>query len=539
MQLRKTSAREERNFANFESEKARAHANEVMSKVVRNPLILDAIFAKLDLPDLKKSRLVCHDWNDVASTLLGKRAYLRVNPLISYKPSQFDEVPPVPDKLMRRILISDKYHWSIRSNKKKTQVITKALTELPKVSELTREIKFVAARKEFVPAFCEGMTALGSTKVQRVEFLSAWKRDKVYRFPAEAYQKLPPQPYLTSLRLRLISDFGNSRIQTEFHEFQHLIQIWLEAAPNLTTLDVTASLYPNLEGCKSLKVLKFEYPTRPLSCPQHLCLHNLTDMLGQVKDSLIELELDVESSGRQIHPVLGGPVMSRVTTLSIHVTSASSNASSRILDFFDEDHFPKLKILRVRQTCGDSMLPNLNTWRRHVGVQSLALSMDFSGEEFERKLVNLFPAVKKFELNVKHMHRTSISALNRSIEPFKTWDLERVSVVVEGVRQSSVLLKILKVMSILKGVKSVRFPETYVKEDHFSRYIQDLILQSGGFNDVEISGLVVSEIVERIRPIFDANGGLIHFTGGVYSSRERIPRRIVADGKTLQNHQGS
>ncbi|XP_035712332.1 uncharacterized protein LOC110855752 isoform X2 [Folsomia candida] len=509
MKLQSTSSGEGRNFPNF----ARVNANNAISKAIRNPLILDAVFANLDLPDLKTSRLVCYDWADVASTLLGKCAYLHVNKLFSYKPSKFDEVPPVSDKLMRRLLISDKFDRSIRSKKKKSEVITKAITELPKLFELIREIKLVTPKKEFVFVFLRGMISLGTTKVQRVDILSAWKGDKVYTIPA--YGKLSPQPNLTSLRFHVVCEFRFIGI-TGYEEFQPVIQIWTDSAPNLTTLDIAAPLYPNLEGCKSLKVLKLRCLTRFMHCPPSLSLGKLTDMLGQVKDSLIELELYVRASTLEMEPVKGGPVMSKLTTLSIHATN-----SYRILNFFGEDHFPKLKTLRVHSCYGDlSFFSFLNLWRRHRGVKSLSLTLDFieSGEEFGGQVVNLFPAVKEFRLNMnmKNVQLNSNLTINRIFEPFQTLDLERVNILVDGLNQSTVVINVLKAMSALKGIKSVRFLNTNIVESEFSPRIHGLILLSRGFKRVEISGHEDPEILERMRPIFEASGAPINFTGGVF-----------------------
>ncbi|XP_035712185.1 uncharacterized protein LOC118437343 isoform X2 [Folsomia candida] len=407
---------------------------------------------------------------------------------------------------MRCLLISDKFDPSIRSKKEEIQVITKSLTQ---VSELTREIKLVAAQKEFIPAFLEGIRTLGSTKVQRVDIIS----DKLYKIPAEACRKLPPQPSLTSLGVNLLPKGLPPRTSSYQQEF--LVKILLEAAPNLTTLDVAASLYPNLEGCKSLKVLKFECMAHLMDYRRNRNLAKLTDMLAHVKDSLIELELNIWESTEKMKSVTGGPVMSKLTTLSIHPTDANE-----ILDFFDEDHFPKLKTLRVHDIGGDSsFLSFLNLWRRHSGVQSLALTMNsFEGwedMEFGEKIVDLFPTVKEFKLALEDIHFTAIPAVSNIIEPFKTWDLEGVSVHVDGVTQTSVLVDVLKAMSGLKGVKSARFSDTYVNESNFSPHVQDLILRSREYQRVEISGRVVPEIVKRFQLIFEASGAPIHFTGGV------------------------
>ncbi|XP_035712480.1 uncharacterized protein LOC110855561 [Folsomia candida] len=529
MELRSTSSREERGFSNFNPKKARAHANDAMSKVFRNPLILDAIFTKVPLPDLKAFRLVSREWADVASTLLGKLAYLHTNKLFTYKWIKFRQVLPVNDKLTRRLLISGEFDRSIPSNNKKADVTAKVLTHVANVSHLTREIKFVAARKEFVPPFLEGIRVLGSTKAHGISILSAWEDDTMYTIPAEACRKLAPQPDLSSLTFKIFSDFKilseissysrnldrKHNRTTGCYEFQPLVQIWLEAAPNLTTLDVAASLYPNLEGCKSLKILKFKFVTCKVHFP-YLDLDNVTKMLGQVQDSLVELELSQYMGDgcavKETQTVYELPVMSKLTSLSIRTVNVY-----RIRGFFDEDHFPKLKTLSVHHGSGKSSLSShLNLWRGHSGVESLALTMDFwtSGDEedFEGKIIHLFPAVKEFDLTLKNISYTSIPTLNRSIESFKMWDLERVDVVVDWVKRCCVWVEVLKAVSVFKGDKSLLFSYIDVSEDQFSHHIQDLVLYSRGFKRVEISGRVEPEFMERIRPIFEASGAPIYLT---------------------------
>ncbi|OXA47669.1 Light-independent protochlorophyllide reductase subunit N [Folsomia candida] len=65
-------------------------------------------------------------------------------------------------------------------------------------------------------------------------------------------------------------------------------------------------------------------------------------------------------------------------------------------------------------------------------------------------------------------------------------------------------------------IKSVRFLNTNIVESEFSPRIHGLILLSRGFKRVEISGHEDPEILERMRPIFEASGAPINFTGGVF-----------------------
>ncbi|XP_035712327.1 uncharacterized protein LOC118437437 [Folsomia candida] len=457
-----------------------------MSKAMRNPLIFDAIFAHLHLRDLKTSRLVCQDWNDVASTLLAKRAYLHANKLFTLMASKlFDvKVTPVNSQLIRRLRISDNLHRSIWSNRIKIGIITKVLTEVPEVSQLTREIKFDVTHKEFVPPFLQGIRMLGSTKIRHVDISIHLKSFSDYIIPAETYQKLRPQPSLTSVKFKTLSnsEFGGQL------EFQPLIQIWLDAAPNLANLDVAVSFYPNLEGCTNLKVRRFEFLERYRT---DIDLNKVIKMLGQIKDSLIELELSKRySRTQQIQTVDEVPVMSKLTKLSIHALQAYG-----ILWFFDEDHFPKLKTLSLHHASGEGTLTShLNLWRRHRGVQALGLTVDFlyskKGEEedFEEKIVDMFPSVMELDLTMKHISLSFIPAINRIMESFKTWDLERVNVCVTWGRQISLLSELLKAISVLKGVKSFQLLDIMSTEDHFSTYIEDVILHSRGFKSFEISG---------------------------------------------------
>lgn len=144
--------------------------------------------------------------------------------------------------------------------------------------------------------------------------------------------------------------------------------------------------------------------------------------------------------------------MSKLTTLSIHAKNA--HQPLEIIDFFDEDHLPKLKTFRVHNICHDSsFLPYLNLWRRHRGVKSLALTMDSIGfgADYWRKTVDLFPSVKEFNLNMTPEDIASLPDLSWITEPLQTWELERVNVSVVGVKNSFVMTDVLQAMSVLRG----------------------------------------------------------------------------------------
>lgn len=145
--------------------------------------------------------------------------------------------------------------------------------------------------------------------------------------------------------------------------------------------------------------------------------------------------------------------MSKLTTLSIHVTNVY-----QIRNFFDEDHFPKLKTLSFNNGyLKSSVLSHLKLWWRHRGVASLSLTINYwsskEEKEFWDHMVQIFPAVKQFELKMYDGHYIP---MKRSMESFKTWDLERVKVLMECVSKSSVLTQVLKAVSTLKGKIQVK-----------------------------------------------------------------------------------
>ncbi|OXA44020.1 uncharacterized protein LOC110858026 [Folsomia candida] len=523
MTLRSASSRED-------SEKVPVDFNTAMSKALQNPLVLDAIFANLGLPDLKTSRLVCKEWADVGATFLGKRALLQVNKLFSYEDSETAKMAPVNDKLMRRLIISDKFDSSIPTNKK-ADVITRAITHVDNVSRLTREIKFLVSRKEFVPAFLEGIRMLGSTRIEHMGIFRAWGGGSIDTIPANAYEKLPSQPCLTSLKFQALSDFQH-RV-ADCNEFRPLIQVWLDSAPNLTSFDVATPFNPNLEACTSLKVLKFKLLK---CCDSHYRQINVTKMLTQVKDSLIELELCHSVHDyvplQQIQTADEVPVMSNLTSLTIHAAKVYE-----IGDFFNENHFPKLRSFSVRNGFKpSSLLTHVNLWSRHRGVHSLELIMDhyaWEVQEFGGKMIDLFPSVKEFDFRMDLTFFTfpcdisvpflqgepvwTSAAIYRFMIPFQMWDLKRVNISLR-LLDSALMIDALKAISVLKGVKRVQFIFPYIydkRANNFSTsFVQDVILHSGPFKSVEITiNELAPEIVERVQLQIQASGAPIHFVG--------------------------
>lgn len=253
--------------------------------------ILDHILALLNLTDLKMCRLVCRNWAEVGGSLLGKRTFFPVTQLFRYNGSNLYQATPVTQNLMRCITISDKFDPSVPTSKKAT-VITKIFTDLPHLSQFTREIRFLVNQTEFATAFVNGMRKLdkSATKIQQIDIFVSWI-PSIEEYPAYT-EKLPFLTSLTSIKFVL---HGLTR-QTgvDVHGFQPLLQTLLDSAPNLTTLNVVSPYYPNLEGCKNLKDLDFCLMRSGHS--RNLDMVDAIGMLVQVKDSLIELKLSCGGS---------------------------------------------------------------------------------------------------------------------------------------------------------------------------------------------------------------------------------------------------
>ncbi|OXA48736.1 uncharacterized protein LOC110854906 [Folsomia candida] len=100
--------------------------NTATTKVFRNPLILNRVFAQLGVPDLKSSRLVSHDWLDISIGFLGKLTSLRVNELFRLNGSNLRGLTPVDDKLIQRVKLTNTFHASVPTEKT-GKVITDAV----------------------------------------------------------------------------------------------------------------------------------------------------------------------------------------------------------------------------------------------------------------------------------------------------------------------------------------------------------------------------------------------------------------------------
>ncbi|XP_035714097.1 uncharacterized protein LOC118438271 [Folsomia candida] len=83
-----------------------------MSNPLLNPVVLDLVFARLSIPELKQVRFVCREWSDVSATVLGKRTFLKANKLFRYDGTNLSRPAAVAENLIRRLRIhSDSSHF--------------------------------------------------------------------------------------------------------------------------------------------------------------------------------------------------------------------------------------------------------------------------------------------------------------------------------------------------------------------------------------------------------------------------------------------
>ncbi|XP_021962362.1 uncharacterized protein LOC110858033 [Folsomia candida] len=118
------------------------------------------------------------------------------------------------------------------------------------------------------------------------------------------------------------------------------------------------------------------------------------------------------------------------------------------------------------------MPSSLNLWRRHDGVQSFATkTTDKCRVEgnFAEYVVQLLPSVKKLDLKFGQCG-------NEAMEPFKLWDLDEVKLVVRHEHVAAGVVSVLRNVVGWKGVKTVHFECTEIRENDFSDSIQYVIL---------------------------------------------------------------
>ncbi|XP_035711734.1 uncharacterized protein LOC118437065 [Folsomia candida] len=217
-----SSGKSSSNFSSKDDGGDSFNNNNAVTKVLRNPLILNLIFARLSVPDLKSSRLVCHDWLDISTGFLAKRTSLHVNKLFRYDDSsKLVDLAPVNDKLVQRIRFCNNFLPSVPTNK--TNEV---------ISDAVRMLNF--ARVRHITVFITNNNVVTGSSVVR------------------ACQKLPILPNLTSLKFKVNPYVTHGTLQVL--NAAHLLNLFVDAGPNLTSLNVAGALYPNLGGVKTSKL---------------------------------------------------------------------------------------------------------------------------------------------------------------------------------------------------------------------------------------------------------------------------------------------
>lgn len=191
----------------------------------------------------------------------------------------------VNDKLKRRLLILDSFPL-YKPTYRPINVSTPRVHYFPNNPNTPQVTKFLEAQKKLVITFLEGIASLKSTNIQQVSIVIL--RNLVilrYVDEIEGYPKLPIQANLTSIKFTAYP----LRPAESFHVFGIFFQLLVDSAPNLSCLDISGTLYPNLGESKKLKVLELRFE-QCYHGSTELNLTNLTRVLGQVKDSLTELK---------------------------------------------------------------------------------------------------------------------------------------------------------------------------------------------------------------------------------------------------------
>lgn len=170
---------------------------------------------------------------------------------------------------------------------------------MPEVAQqFTQELQVRLNRKKHMTGFLKGFRKLESTNLRHVSLhinmVKSWGKE----FPV--LKKLAVQSTLTSFQFHYeYSTRCSSRSHLAIRPF---LQIWLDSAPNLTVLKIQANFYPDLKGCKSIKVFEFKFIKISLyNARGALNLTEVTGMLTQIKDSVVEVKLDaICDSYRQV-----------------------------------------------------------------------------------------------------------------------------------------------------------------------------------------------------------------------------------------------
>ncbi|XP_021959742.1 uncharacterized protein LOC110855641 [Folsomia candida] len=446
---------------------------------LKNPVILNKILEHLSLPDLKTSRLVCREWDDVGASLLGKRAYLIINQLFCYDGSNLSQMTCVNEKLKRRLLIFGVSQPFIPGDTS-VEVFTQMITQIPQV---TNEIKFHVTQRKFAVAFLERMALLKPTNIQHVSiFFCPHLRTLTVDHLASEYPQLLVQANLTSIKFQP----GQHRLEDGHPVYETFLQALIDSAPNLTSLNVLGTFYPNLERSKKLNVLEFNLSRWHAGTPSKLDLAALTRMLAQVKDSLIRFKF--HCSGRNIvteERNLSFPVLAKLSSIAFLDVNLLT-----IHDCFGEYYLPKLQNFTITNRGECNLLTDINLWRPHRGVKSLtvdARNWPDTHEEFSTMIVQLFPGIKKFNFTISLNAEKLLDKIKSRMSPFEIWDLEEVTVVAKRAKETTLVVELLKNMANWKGVKRVHFILAWTRYKDFCPWIQDLIFYSRGFRSVQIS----------------------------------------------------
>ncbi|XP_021959251.2 uncharacterized protein LOC110855139 [Folsomia candida] len=177
------------------------------------------------------------------------------------------------------------------------------------------------------------------------------------------------------------------------------------------------------------------------------------------------------------------PIMSKLTSLAIHPF-----VGYPIPDFFNEIYLPALEKLAFRNLYSATSLPNhLVMWQRHRGVTlAVELSKNCWQDELAESIIQLFPNVRKFEIQIKFPYNwISILDINQMMQPFQMWELDQVDVDVESEGNPALTVAILKNVSLWK----------------------DMILYSAGLRSLKFSGdKDVPQIVELMPPFSQQSG---------------------------------
>ncbi|OXA48720.1 hypothetical protein Fcan01_16264 [Folsomia candida] len=287
--------------------------------------------------------------------------------------------------------------------------------------------------------------------------------------------------------LRMVESKEIQYVRLKLEKYQacgdsKILQRLLDSAPNLTILDVFASSFPDLERCRNLKSLKFILENH---FNDTITVDNTTALLRQVKDSLTEAELGWKTYLRSWlqSQNMSVPIMSKLTSLAIHPF-----VGYPIPDFFNEIYLPALEKLAFRNLYSATSLPNhLVMWQRHRGVTlAVELSKNCWQDELAESIIQLFPNVRKFEIQIKFPYNwISILDINQMMQPFQMWELDQVDVDVESEGNPALTVAILKNVSLWK----------------------DMILYSAGLRSLKFSGdKDVPQIVELMPPFSQQSG---------------------------------